>query len=66
MNISKSLKIALIHKDKSQKWLALELGVSNAYISAIANNKKSISLRSLNTISSTLDIKASEFIRLGE
>ncbi len=66
MNISKSLRLALVHKDVSQAELAEKTGLSKPTLSLIAKGKRSISGRSLELICDALEYKASEFIALGE
>jgi DNA-binding Xre family transcriptional regulator len=66
MNIGKSLKIALINRNMKNTTLAEKLGVSDAYVSAIACGTKSVSLTMLKNICDCLDYKTSEFIALGE
>jgi transcriptional regulator with XRE-family HTH domain len=66
LDISKSIKIALVHSGQNQKWLAVKMGVSEAHVSDISRGSKSISLQKLSHISSIFDYKVSEFIALGE
>jgi len=66
MNIGKSLKIALIHKDMSLRDLSGRVGVTSAYLSAVSNNTKNISFDRLRVVCGELDMKVSEFIKLGE
>ena len=66
MNVSKSLRLAMVHKDVSQSELAGKTGLSRPTLSMIAKGKRSISGRSLELICEALDYKASEFIALGE
>ncbi len=66
MNIGKSLKIALIEKDMKSKDLASSMGVSQPYVSSVANNSKSVSIRLISQMASCLGYSVSEFIALGE
>ncbi len=66
MDIGKSLKLALIHQGKTQSEIAASMGVSRAYVSAIANNEKTLSLSKLSFMSSIIGMPVSEFIALGE
>lgn len=66
MNIPRSMTIALYDAGMSQKELAVKMGVSCAYVSAICTGKKSPSLASLSHICSLFGIRASKFIALGE
>ena len=66
MNIGKSIKLALLNKDVKSKDLAAKMGVSGAYVSLLANNKKSPTTRVLSHIASSLGYSVSEFIALGE
>lgn len=65
MNAGKSLKIALISRDRSQKWLAGELDVHHQVVSRWCNNE-SMKQGTLEKVSELLEYKASEFIALGE
>ena len=66
MDVSKSIKIALVHSGHNQKWLAAEMGVSDAHVSDISRGNRSISMQKLKHISSIFNYKVSEFIALGE
>ena len=66
MNIGKSLKIALIEKDMKSKDLASSMGVSQPYVSSVANNSKAVSIRLISQMASCLGYSVSEFIALGE
>ena len=66
MNISRSIKLALVYRDMKGQDLAEKLGVSPAYISGIVTGKRVPSLDRLQTISKELDYDLSEFIALGE
>ncbi len=66
MNIPKSLKIALIKSRISPGELAEELSVSKQYISQVVNGNKPPKLATISSICNFLNIKASEFIALGE
>lgn len=66
MNISKSITEALYIKRKSQTWLANEMGVSDAYVSAMCLGIKVPSLQKLLHIAKALGMKTSELIALGE
>ncbi len=66
MNISRSIKLALVYRDMKGQDLAEKLGVSPAYISGIVTGKRVPSLDRLQTISKELDYVLSEFIALGE
>lgn len=65
MNTAKSLKIALINREKKQVWLAKELGVERQQISNWCNGQ-GIKTTTLETICELLDYKVSKFISLGE
>ncbi len=65
MNLGKSLKIVLAKEDKSQKWLAEQMGTSNAMVCKWCN-KKTYSWETVFSICALFDYKVSEFIALGE
>lgn len=66
MNIGKSIKLALVHKDTSASQLAAKLGVSRQYMSAVINGHKPPTCMVLCSISQILGYKLSEMIALGE
>ncbi len=66
MNIGKSIKLALVHQEKTQTELAATIGVSRAYMSTVANNQKAPNLMMVATIAGALDMTVSNFIALGE
>jgi len=65
MNISKSLKIALINKNLRQRDLATKMGVSEQLISRWAIVGL-ISTGNLEKLCQALDLQVSEFFALGE
>ena len=65
MNAGKSLKMALLSRDKTQKWLSEELNVHHQVVSRWCNNE-TMKQTTLETVAGLLDYKASEFIALGE
>lgn len=66
MDIAKSVTEALYQKRKSQTWLAAEMGVSDAYVSAICLGQKMPSVQKLAHIAKVLGYKTSALIKLGE
>ena len=65
INLKKSLKVTLASKGMKQKDLAELMGCTVAYISNVGS-KGDISVSKLQAICDKLEIKASEFIALGE
>ena len=65
MNIGNSVKHVLIQKGKNITWLAGELDTSVANASRIANSPN-VNSTTLKKLTELFDIKASEFIALGE
>lgn len=65
MHTGKSLKIALINRDKSQSWLAEQLDVSHQVVSKLCNSPN-MNVKTLRKCSLLLDYKPSEFIALSE
>lgn len=65
MNIGKSTKQALLDRGKTVTWLAVQLGCSRNQASQFANNKNASS-KTINSLSEVFEMKASEFIALGE
>jgi transcriptional regulator with XRE-family HTH domain len=62
LNIGRKIKYIRKNKGFSQKELAQKSGVSQAYISAIENNVKNISLKTLKEICKGLGISVSEIL----
>ncbi len=65
MNVGKCLKLALIHRNKSQQWLADELGVSKQHVSRLIR-RRSIQINTIRKISTILDYSWYEFLKLDE
>lgn len=65
MNLSKSLKIALVKADKSQAQLADDLGVKRQVVNRWANTGN-MTKETLETLADYFDMKPSEFVALGE
>ena len=65
MNIGKSTKIALVKQEKSQGWLAEQLGVTRQRATAIANSKEA-GASTLERLAKVFNMTVSEFIELGE
>lgn len=66
MDIGKSIKKALYDARMSQRELARRLKTDPAYVNRVANGKSHINTRTLGEIASTLGMKASELVALGE
>lgn len=65
MNITLSISIALAKRQRTQSWLAEQLGTSPSYVSAIKKGQTP-SIERLQVIANILGMKLSEFIALGE
>lgn len=65
MDVGKSIRIALAKTNRSQKWLAEELGVTRQIIWVAKNNKSATGQR-IEAYAAAFGMKASEFIALGE
>lgn len=65
MNAGKSLKIALLKRDRTQTWLAEQMGLTHQSVSVLCN-KPSMTMNTLAKVAKLLDYKPSEFIALGE
>lgn len=65
MDIKKSLNVALAKNGMSKTEFAEKLGVSRARLYAILN-QKTVQKETLESVTSALDMKMSEFIALGE
>ena len=55
------IKLVLVEKKKTGKWLAQELGVSECTVSRWAGNKAQHNLCSLNAIAKLLKVDVSEY-----
>lgn len=65
MNTAKSLKLALVHREVSQTWLAVEMEIHRQQVNAWCNGQ-TIKPSTLEEICRLLDYEVSEFIALGE
>lgn len=65
MNLSKSLKIALVKADKSQAQLAEDLGIKRQVVNRWANSGN-MTKETLEMLADYFGMKPSEFVALGE
>ena len=65
MNVGKSIKMALVKAGKKQTWLAEQLGISSRQVSKLAS-KESASGETIEKMANVFDMKASDFLALGE
>lgn len=65
MNIGKSIKVALAQRNMKQNQLADRLGKSARWINLLANSKGA-STETITMLAAAFDMKASEFVALGE
>jgi DNA-binding Xre family transcriptional regulator len=65
MNACKSMKIAMVKKDWNQAQMAEATGMSPTAVSRLSNNQN-WSCESLKRVAAALDMKVSEFVKLGE
>lgn len=66
MDLAESTRVGLAKKQKSQRWLAGELGVSVQFVSFICTGRKTPSISMLSVIAEVFDVSVSEFIKWGE
>ena len=57
------IKLVLVEKKKTGKWLAQELGVSECTVSRWASNKAQPNLSSLNAIAKLLGVEMKDLLR---
>ena len=57
------IKLVLVEKKKTGKWLAQELGVSECNVSRWASNKAQPNLSSLNVIAKLLGVEMKDLLR---
>ena len=60
------IKVVLVDKGKSNKWLAAELGVAASTVSKWCTNDAQPSLESLMKISVLLDVKTDDLLRFDQ
>lgn len=65
MNVGKSLKMAIAKRAVTQAYVANKLGCKPLWVSKLANKKKASS-ETVEKLAAALDMKASEFVALGE
>lgn len=65
MNVGKSIKMALVKAGKKQTWLAEQLGISSRQVNKLAS-KESASGETIEKMANVFDMKASDFLALGE
>jgi len=65
VNLSKSLKIALVKADKSQAQLAEDLGIKRQVVNRWANSGN-MTKETLEMLADYFGMKPSEFVALGE
>lgn len=65
-NFADAINKALGRAGKSQYWLARELGVSQPYVTKMANGATVPSIAKTELIAKKLDMSLSDFIKLGE
>lgn len=65
MNVGKSLKMALAKRGINQTQLAEKMNCTQVWINRLANSE-SASMTTVAQLSDALDMKASEFLALGE
>ena len=65
MNVKKSVKIALIHADKKQGWLAEKIGMTQPALSLMLSTNRPGTL-AIEKLADAFDMKPSELIALGE
>lgn len=58
------IKLVLVEKKKTGKWLAQELGVSECTVSRWASNKVQPNLSSLNAIAKLLGVEMKDLLRV--
>jgi transcriptional regulator with XRE-family HTH domain len=65
MDIGKSIRIALAQRGKKAVWLAGELGITKQAVSQLMT-KRSATGATIKKLADAFNLKASEFIALGE
>lgn len=65
MHFGKAIRIALIKKDKTQTWLAEELGISRQAVSYMIKSESG-NTSTLGKVANLLGMEVSELVQLGE
>lgn len=65
MNIGKAIRIALINKDKTQVWLADELGTTKQMVNQLCN-RESAQINLINDVADKLGMPTADLLALGE
>lgn len=65
MDAAKCMKIAMIKKGMSQEQLGHKIGLSQSAVSGMAN-RANWNCESLQRVADALDMKVSDFVKLGE
>ncbi len=65
MNLRRSIKIALAHKDKNAAWLATKLNMTKQQVSQIMSGSN-VRSDTIDKVSEAFGISSSELIALGE
>lgn len=66
MNIAESIRVGLAKRHKTQRWLAIKMQTSPAYVSALCKGDKQLGMNKLAFVASIFEVKVSEFISWGE
>lgn len=66
MDIGKSIRVALAHRNENKSWLAKELGCTPAWVSRLANGDVVPGGKTIEGIAQVFGMTVSEFIALGE
>lgn len=66
MNLGKSLKKALLERNMSQLALAAKLDITPANLNRLANGRTNMNAPMLLRLAQEFEMKASEFVALGE
>lgn len=66
MNLGKSLKVALAMRGHTQSSFARAKGWNLRTVCKLANNSDSGTVNNINKLAQDLDMKPSEFVKLGE
>lgn len=66
MNLAKSIKLALVNANMTQRTLAKSLKTTPAHMSRLANGKAHMNTQVLAHVARLFGMKVSEFVALGE
>ncbi len=66
MDVGKSIRVALAHRNETKSWLAKQMGCTPAWVGRLANGDTVPGGKTIESIAGIFGMTVSEFIALGE